>query len=277
MLNTKFDLYKTEWLDLVFDDRNKAYGAYDLRRHYADNINKAMAITFAVLLAASATVYIVSHNKKVIPQERMIEMVVPIIKQPLIEPPKKVEPVKAVTPVKPQPTVTTVQHLPPVVTRDELAVKEPVKTTDLVNAAVGSQTVKGVDVGAGGNAPEPAATGGEGTAPVDDKTIHDFRGLEVMPEPLGGFGAFGKFLGKNLRFPGAAQDAGVSGRVELSFVIEKNGEISNISISKPAGYGFDQEAMRVLKLAKAWKPGFQNGQPVRVRYSIPINFQVPVE
>jgi protein TonB len=89
--------------------------------------------------------------------------------------------------------------------------------------------------------------------------------------------AFGKFLGKALRFPPQAQDAGVSGRVLMSFVIEKNGEISNITVDKGAGYGFDQEAVRVLKLAKAWKPGMQNGQPVRVRYSIPINFQLPAE
>ncbi|AMR33245.1 hypothetical protein A0256_18385 [Mucilaginibacter sp. PAMC 26640] len=280
MLNTKFDLYKTEWLDLVFDDRNKAYGAYDLRNHYARNLNKAMAITFAVLLAASTFIYISSHQKAVIPETTIVDVVLPSIKAAVVEPQKKIEPPKAAVPIKPQPTVTTIQHLPPVVKPDELVTKEPVKTEDLAKAAVGTVTVKGVDVAPGGNAPEPAPVtggGGTGTAPAADNTVHNSAGLEVMPEPVGGFAAFGKFLGKNLRFPGAAQDAGVAGRVTLTFVIEKNGDITNINIDNPAGYGFDQEATRVLKLAKAWKPGIQNGQPVRVRYSIPINFQLPAE
>ena len=277
MLNTKFDLYKTEWLDLVFDDRNKAYGAYDLRRHYADNINKAMAIAFGICLVASSAVYIISNNKPVKPVYSGLVVTIPIIPPPNIQIPKKADVPKIKTPVKPQPTVKAIQDLPPVVVANELA-KEPVKTSDLDKAVIGPTTVKGVDAGLGGNAPEAVSSGGNGgTAPMDDNSVHPFKGLEVMPEPMDGFAAFGKFLGKNLRFPGQAQDAGVSGRVILTFVIEKNGEITNISIDKPAGYGFDQEAMRVLKLAKAWKPGIQNGQPVRVRYSIPINFKLPEE
>jgi protein TonB len=62
--------------------------------------------------------------------------------------------------------------------------------------------------------------------------------------------------------------------VFVSFVIEKNGTLSNFVVERPAGNGFDEEALRVLKLAKAWKPGMQSGQPVRVKYVIPINFQL---
>ena len=96
-----------------------------------------------------------------------------------------------------------------------------------------------------------------------------------MPEPVGGAAAWNKFLSKNLRFPAVAQEEGVGGRVYLSFIIEKDGSLSNITVDKAAGHGFDEEALRVLKLAKAWKPGMQNGQPVRVKYSIPISFQAP--
>jgi protein TonB len=63
----------------------------------------------------------------------------------------------------------------------------------------------------------------------------------------------------------------------VSFVIEKDGRLSDFSVEKGAGYGMDEEALRVLKLAKAWKPGMQNGQPVRVRYVIPLNFQINEE
>jgi len=96
-----------------------------------------------------------------------------------------------------------------------------------------------------------------------------------MPAPIGGMDAWSKFLNKNLRFPYEAQQDGVSGKVFLSFIIEKDGHLSDISVVRAAGHGFDEEALRVLKLAKAWKPGIQNGQPVRVKYTIPINFQAP--
>ena len=95
-----------------------------------------------------------------------------------------------------------------------------------------------------------------------------------MPEPVGGEKAWSKFLNKNLRFPDAAQDERVSGKVYINFIIEKDGSLSNLVVDKAAGHGFDEEALRVLKLAKAWKPGMQNGQPVRVKYTIPINFQI---
>jgi protein TonB len=279
MLNTKFDLYNAEWLDVVFDDRNKAYGAYDLRSHYAGTLNKAMAIAFTVVVAAAIglSFAFTRHSTEIIAKEVIVEL-------PPLPPPSKTEKPKPehqkpAAPQKPQPQVNTIQHLPPVVVPENEAVKEPVKNVDLQNAAIGSQTVKGVDPGEGVNIPEPTeGGGGGGTAPKSNgNEIVDFSGVEVSPEPFGGMAAFGKFLGKALRFPSQALDAGVSGRVLMSFVVEKNGEISNITVDRGAGYGFDQEAVRVLKLAKAWKPGMQNGQPVRVRYSIPINFQLPVE
>ena len=132
--------------------------------------------------------------------------------------------------------------------------------------------------GAGINVDVPQGTPGGNGAAVEDNGIRTTGDpLEVMPEPVGGAAAWAKFLQKNLRFPPAAQDAGVSGRVFMSFIVEKDGSLSNIKVDRPAGYGFDEEASRVLKLAKAWKPGVQNGQNVRVRYSIPISFQLSTE
>ncbi len=93
-----------------------------------------------------------------------------------------------------------------------------------------------------------------------------------MPEPIGGAAAWSKFLQKNLRYPGQASDKGVSGKVWVSFVVEKDGQISNVVVDKGAGFGMDEEAVRVLKLSKAWKPGQQNGRPVRVKYTLPLAF-----
>lgn len=113
--------------------------------------------------------------------------------------------------------------------------------------------------------------GGGGTG----NGVYDFNAIEVLPEPVGGKEAWSKFLQKNLRYPGAAEREGMNGRVFLSFIIEKDGRLTDIKVERGAGFGFDEEALRVLKMAPAWKPGIQNGRPVRVKYTIPINFRAP--
>jgi protein TonB len=93
-----------------------------------------------------------------------------------------------------------------------------------------------------------------------------------MPEPIGGAAAWSKFLMKNMKYPDMAVDQHISGAVWVSFIVEADGKLSNFKILRGAGYGMDEEALRVLKMAPAWKPGIQNGQPVRVSYNIPIRF-----
>jgi protein TonB len=272
MLNTKFDLYKSEWLDLVFDDRNKAYGAYDLRHHYAGTLNKAMGITFAIMLAASTAIYIVSHNKPIVDEQKTVVVVVPTLPEPPVAAQKKIELPKKVEPVKAQPVASTQKFISFKVT-EKPTTEEPPKIVELTSE-IGPTTKKGED-GPSLNIPEGPETSGGGTAePAPSNEPMSTFGLEVQPEPFGGMAAFSKFLGKNLRFPGVAQDAGIQGRVILGFIIERDGSLSNITVERKAGYGFDEEAVRVLKLAKAWKPGIQNGRPVRVKYNIPINFTI---
>lgn len=269
MFNTKFNLYKNEWLDLVFDDRNKAYGAYYLRNHSSSITVRAMLITFsAVALLCGATVIFKNNNH---PDETRVIDVAPMI-NPVLPPLKKEEP-KLPEHTKAQvdpPKTTTVKFTVPKPTSDPVTANPPT-VDDLKGKNVGTENIKGTDGLPSVDLKEDPKTGpGDGKT---DESIHTPFGLESMPEPIGGMSAFSKFLSKNLRFPAEAQADGVSGRVFVSFVIEKDGHLSNITVERPAGHGFDEEALRVLKLAKAWKPGIQNGQPVRVKYSIPINFQ----
>jgi protein TonB len=271
MLISKFDLYRTEWLDLVFDDRNKAYGAYNLRQTYASTLVKAMGITFfsiavlcgaGIILQAAKPIY--HHTQVVLP---------PIVMPPPIKTIKEIEPPAHLKTEKPQPVkpVSTIKDVPPVVVIDIKAEKPVIndKITEAIGTTTNLKGDKGIE-----NTPPVDHTGGGQSGPAIDNTVHDFVGLEAMPEPVGGSAAWSKFLNRNLRYPSAAQEEGLSGRVLLSFIIEKDGHLSNITVDGPAGHGFDEEALRVLKLAKAWKPGMQNGQPVRVKYSIPINFQL---
>jgi periplasmic protein TonB len=268
MLISKFDLYKTEWLDLVFDNRNKAYGAYDLRQNYASNMIRSMGITFlgVSLLIGTAIILNGHNNQPVVAQVPDHHTIITLTEiKPLV--PKKVDPPKVTTPVR------TTRFVPPVVTPDPQATTPP-PVISQITTAIGQTTTPGKDGGSNVLIDMPNSGTGTPGPPAPDNNVYPASNLDVMPEPIGGDAAWSKFLNKNLRFPAAAQDEGVSGKVLVSFIIEKDGNLSNIQVERPAGHGFDEEALRVLKLAKAWKPGKQNGQSVRVRYIIPINFQL---
>lgn len=105
--------------------------------------------------------------------------------------------------------------------------------------------------------------------PEPQETIHLFP--EVKPEPTGGMDAFYKFVGKNLKYPKRAQHTNTQGKVFIEFVIDKNGQVTDMKVVKGIGSGCDEEAMRVLALTK-WQPGRQRGKPVKVRMTMPLNF-----
>ncbi|WP_347158485.1 M56 family metallopeptidase [Pontibacter chitinilyticus] len=99
--------------------------------------------------------------------------------------------------------------------------------------------------------------------------------VEQMPQFEGGETEMMKFLAKNIRYPKQAQEAGIKGLVVLSFVVEKDGSLHDISVLKPLGDGTDEEAIRVVKMMKGkWSPGRQNGKAVPVRYTMPIRFAI---
>lgn len=281
MLNSEFNLYKREWLSLVFKGRNQQYGAYELRHSYPNVLNKAMAATFFTVAALCITETVISRNKPVEPIIK-ITHVQTVDPDKIYEIPKHKDPPKAKEAPKAEPpkqlpkTVPQVsmQNINYVVKPDDQVKKdpEPIKADVAIGPVdkivPGSERVDNVPDIVEPKGPGNAEGNGDGIINVGE------GGLQVMPEPVGGDKAWAKFLQKNLRYPGQAQDAGVSGKSYLSFIIEKDGHLSNITVERKGGYGFDEEATRVLKLAPAWKPGMQNGQPVRVRYLIPINFQL---
>lgn len=105
---------------------------------------------------------------------------------------------------------------------------------------------------------------------LPDDTPH--MAPEVAPEFPGGLEALMRFLSTNIRYPVQARDQQIQGRVYLSFVVERDGSVSNITLLRGIGFGCDEEAVRVVGLMPNWKPGRQNGMPVRVFYNLPIKF-----
>jgi protein TonB len=270
MAISKFDLYNPEWLELVFDNRNKDYGAYDLRKHYAGNLVKAMAITFLSVAVLYTGYNILKPKVEYIRETTYDSDIKPMVD---IKPPQVVTPPKPQT-SRPQVQVNTVKY-PILVVRPDKDADNPPKLIELTTAAIGTQTVKGKEEGVNVDIPE-SAPGGNGMDKVTETNNPvDMRTVEVLPEPYGGAAAWQKFLERNIRYPSQASEAGKQGKVFLSFIVETDGHLSNIVVDRGVGYGLDDEALRVLKLAPAWKPGIQNGHKVRVKYTIPISFVMP--
>ena len=108
----------------------------------------------------------------------------------------------------------------------------------------------------------------------EEKVDEIFSIVEVHPEPVGGIKTFMKYLAENIKYPNAASRLGVSGKVYVQFVVEKDGSLTDIKVIKGIGAGCDEEAVRVLTEAPKWSPGKQRGVPVRVYKMVPINFQL---
>ncbi|MDN3579701.1 energy transducer TonB [Mucilaginibacter flavus] len=272
---TKFNLYEMEWLDLVFDQRNKSYGAYELRQHYSRTMSKAMGLAFAVVAVWGIANFAFRHKPGAEPST--IEHVVDILPPP---PPVSPEKQKQVIPPQsaasnlPKDVSKKINFPPPVVVPEEKAV-DPPTTAELQKAVISNVNQDGQDATAGNLLIDNGIKDGPGGPGVtEDVSIHTFDAIEVLPTPDGGMEGWAKFLQKNLRYPAVARENNVQGRVILNFVVEKDGSISNIKVARALGSGLDEESVRVLKLAKPWKPGIQNGHPVRVAYSIPFNFQL---
>lgn len=271
MLGSKIDLFGNEWLDVVFDAKNKNYGAYTLRRDSSSNTAKALLFAgtaFILLFLSPKIVHLIKGNQHTddIPSTRTEVVVQP---PPAVNP--ETLPPPAVEPPASKQNIT--KFLPPVVVetpRDP----EPVTIKDLVNSNPGPKTVAGIEEG------EIVIEGPTGKGPVGAKATEDthvydtFSALEVQPTFPGGMDKFYAYLSKSIRYPAAAQEINIQGKVFVSFIIEKNGKLSDIKVERKLGYGTDEEAIRVLNASPRWMPGIQNGIAVRVKYNIPISFSL---
>jgi protein TonB len=270
---SKLDILKKDWIDIVFAGRNKEYGAYQLRKDNVKNTNKAIIIGCTLFALAIGTPLIVKYLSGFVPddpskKEKLTEVVLaspPPIDEKAPPPPPPVEP--------PPPKVDQVKFPPPVVKPDaEVIEEEPPTIKELEQADPGAKTIKG-DPNA-----EIVINTPVGEGPINQKVTEDenqiFQNVEVLPTYPGGLEAFGKFLGKNLRYPPVARDADIQGRVYCQFVVEKDGSLTDIKVVRGIGGGCDEEAKRVLKTSPKWNPGIQNGRAVRVSYTIPIFFQL---
>jgi protein TonB len=278
MFNSLINVYKTEWLDLVFADRNKNYGAYELRSKSSSIMTRALFVSggLFLLLCFSPLIYaklfpkeeVVVEIAKPVDLTDVIHQMKPDVPKPEEKPePKKADPVKLKTIALPsQVVVVNKTELPP-----------PPTVDDIKLAVIGPKTQEGVvapnaTVSNGKASGDGTGTAKEGIGTGEDKEI--YLGTDEYPEFTGGAKAWSKYMERNLRYPSRAQEEGAAGKVYVSFVVEKDGSITDVSVIKGIGFGCDEEAIKVIKKSPLWKPGKNKGTPVRVRYNMAINFQM---
>lgn len=258
--------------DIIFEHRNKSYGAYELRTHYTTNINRALLIGIGFFGLMLLTNFLFARErddaKELIGCELIIQKI-PEEPLPEIEKPKEVEPPKPIEQVK------TRIYIEPIVVENTENETPPPTQEDLSDAVLGDKNEDGRVVESITETPPTQVKTAETIAvelPEEDNT--PFLTVEVQPSFMGGNSEMYKFLGKNLKYPSAAQRANIQGKVFLSFIVEKDGSITDIETMKGIGFGCDEEAMRVVKLMPKWIAGKQNGRNVRVKFTIPVFFRL---
>lgn len=262
--------YKIDINEIVFIGKNKEYGAYLLRKKYKTYLSIATLISVTIFLLAVASPLLYKYFQA--KEEIQVNKKKSILITELAEPPsigekKEIQQVEAPPPLK-----STIKFLPPVVKPDDQVTDEYIPTAEELHE---------VDPG---TATQVGQAGGvdysllEVEEPVEEvvkeKKEEAFTYVEEMPSFPGGDDQLLKFIASNVKYPEIARRAGVEGKVYVSFVVEKNGNITELQVVKGIGAGCDEEALRVIQLMDKWKPGRQNGNPVRVRISIPFLFRL---
>ena len=273
----KIDLIDNGWVDLVFEGKNHSYGAYQLRKETGKRNLMAILVMFAIGVAIAAFVAIKGVVENAMKQDVAIEADVELAKlaekkEAKVE--KKEEP--KVEKIEVEKVKSSVKFVPPVIKKDdEVKPEEELKSQEELNktnTAIGAFDVKGNDEAAGEvlKAKEVIAQ----PEPPKEEETKVFDVVEQMPSFPGGQSALLQYLSSNIKYPVVAEENGVQGRVVCTFVVERDGSITDVRVIKSVDPSLDKEAVRVVKSMPKWIPGKQNGSAVRVKYTVPVTFRL---
>ena len=273
-------ILQADVLDILFDNRNKAYGAYELRKNYHIRLRRSMMIAATlVMISVSAPIVASMFDKPIVvdlPNDHPR-----IIKDIEVNIPKEPESkVPEVKPLEPSNLVTTIANTTPII-EAAAAVNDadlPPTKEELKDAVAGIENKEGEETdvldlpiidhegeGSGIIPQEPAP---------NDNEIFDDVDVSQMPEFPGGEEELIRYLAQNIQYPKQALDGNTEGRVLIGFVVNKEGDIDDVKVLRSIGDGCDEEAVRVIHKMPKWKPGKNNGKLVNVFYNLPVTFQL---
>jgi len=277
------DLSSSEWIDLIFEGKNKEFGAYTLRQASAKRHNRAMLVILIVLLAV-ALLGLLANTVMQQAEERPEDQ----IEQALIdysteeqEEPEEEEPeqqrVEEQQPeALPEEILNTVKATELAIVRDE-EVQEEIKSQDDLkdtDTAVGTTDFdKGTDdLNVVREHKEEIIVEEKKPEPVDDNRVFDV--VEQKPQFPGGEAALLKYVAEHIRYPAMAQENNIQGRVVVQFVVTKTGAVGEVKVVRGKDPDLDKEAVRVVKSLPKFVPGKMNGHAVNVWYTLPIQFKL---
>ncbi|WP_163407680.1 energy transducer TonB [Flavobacterium ajazii] len=282
---SKLSIYETKWTDLVFENKNKEYGAYQLRQENAKTTVTALFMALLLIATIGSVSMLIGKFTTNSPITESIppidDVMRPVDLDQIVKP--KTDEAVAPPPAQQQQAVAQVtearQLVNPVVVPTQDALPEIAPNKDNTPVVDNTSTGNGTVVNA---LPSSGSGTGDGTGTssgVDGgtgSTIINSAILDKMPEFPGGIGKFYTYVGNNFNKP--ELDAEKTLRVYVSFVIEKDGTMTDIVVKSDPGYGMGKEAVRVLKSLKTkWAPGILDGKPVRTAYNLPITIKTEME
>lgn len=282
----KIDLIDPKWVDMVFANKNKAYGAYQLRKGTSGrNIKSIIILVVAASIVGGFLAWKVHADK--VEQERIARMEAMELSKlqeqakkekkedkPKVQP--KVEPKKEIPEVRESQKFTA-----PVIKKDELVkeenqvkqmdqLKKDVAVSNVDQEGTKDRTVEAVRNDIAVNVPPPPveAPKQEVKQEVENKV---FTVAEQMPSFKGNVN---QWLSQNLTYPAVAAENGIEGRVIVKFVVEKDGRVTDVQVVRSVDPALDREAVNTVKRMPKWNPGINNGQPARVWFTLPVNFKL---
>lgn len=278
------DLSSKEWRDIVFEGKNKDYGAYEMRSGSVKRHTRAVVIVLACLAAILVLLIlsisgVFSKAEDDGPDAATEQELATFAPDEVVEEEEIEEQVKFEEPeeiIQPE-EVANEQRITDllIVEDDKFETEKEVKTQEEMTQ--NEAQAGAVDITEGTNdlnkqvvkeqiiAPEPA--------PEPEK-VYNIAMVEQRPEFPGGEAAMYKWLSDHINYPAAASEEGVQGRVVVEFVVSKTGAIENVKVLRGRHPALDKEAMRVVKAMPKWQPGRNNGQPVKVTYTLPVTFKL---
>ena len=277
---SKIDLLDQKWIDLVFDGKNEAYGAYALRQDTSKRNLYAMLALIAGLIAIVATFLIVNVASEAIARaqaEHETEVTLEQIEEEMEEEQDEEE------------IVYELEELEQLVAEETVMNSEKFTAYEMEDDAPDQVTktqdeVAQSDVAIGAIDYDQGSDEAEHVLKVNEKVVDEippaveetkvFDVVEQMPQYKGGDGALMDYLNKSIKYPVIAEENGIQGRVVCTFVVERDGSITDVKVVRSVDPSLDKEAVRVLKAMPKWIPGKQNGSAVRVKFTLPVTFKL---
>lgn len=276
---SKLSIYESKWTDLVFENKNKEYGAYQLRQESSKNSVTALFMGLLLITALGGASVLI--NKLRPPVVDSSTETPPIYEDPMtvvnVDPNVAPPPPAPPAPIMEQSAASAteaIQLVNPVVATTENAVENIAPNVENAPTSVNT-TGNGTAV----NAMPTTGGGGNGdvasVAPPTNDPVSSAI-LDKVPEFPGGIAQFYKYVGNNFRRPDLDMEKTL--KVYVFFIVEKDGSLTDITVKNDPGYGMGKEAIRVLKSLKTkWSPGILDGKPVRTAYSLPITVKTELE